>query len=154
MKKFSDIHAGDKIYTISIKNSKFILNPDNSFINIEKVRGRTNCSGNYGNSMCVTLENNGGVFYPNYSLQSHVAIESYDSTGHGRINSKIYATTKRACLERTREIIGSSSILQNKIIDRLQEQIILNNNMVSQINETLKDADMSDTMEEFAEMPL
>lgn len=154
MKNFSDIHAGDKIYTISIKDSKFKSNLDNSFISIEKVRERTNSSGDYGNSMCVTLENNGGVFYPNSSLQSHVTIESYDSTGQGRINSKIYATTKRACLERAKSIIDSSSVIQRRIIDRMQEQIISNNNMVSKINESLKDADMPDTMEEFAEMPL
>jgi hypothetical protein len=57
-------------------------------------------------------------------------------------------------LERAKSIIDSSSVIQRRIIDRMQEQIISNNNMVSKINESLKDADMPDTMEEFAEMPL
>ena len=137
------------MYVISIQNSKFEHEPGEHFMKIDKVKGCTNSNG----YMWVVLNNN-NVFYPNESLSSHVYVNSYDVTSFSRVNSTVYATTKRACLEKAKEIIEASSHTQRKTLERLKEQLAANDNMMSQIDDSLINADLPDTMEEFAEMPL
>ena len=147
-KIFKEINVGDKIYVISIQDSKFKMDKDEPFMKTCLVTSRGSSS-----NPAISLDNR-AVFFPNPHDKAHVFFNSYDTTGYSKINSTVYGTSKRDCLETAIQVINESDRKQRETIHRLRELLDTNANMVKVLEAGLENADMPDTMLEFAEMAL
>ncbi len=155
-KTFKDINVGDKVYVISIQNSKFEHKDGEPVMKSYVVTSKSNCNYGYnasGRTYSMALDS-GTAFFPGENESANVFNNSYDTTGFKKVNSTIYGTTKRDCIEKAMSMIKNSWKEQEEVINRLSEVIKSNANMLSFLEKELETADFPDTVLEFAEMAL
>lgn len=153
-KTFNELEKGDKVYVISIQNSRFEHKPGEPVMKTAFVETKSKGGySSYNTSISITLDTRGAFFpYPNAS--SHVFNNSYDTTGFKKVNSTVYATNKRSCIETAIDLINKSNEEQEGLISRLYEYTNNNKKMIETLEKDLEMADFPDTVEEFAEMAL
>ena len=155
-KTFKDVNIGDKVYVISIQDSKFERKDGEPVMKAYVVTRKRNENFGYntGNRKYSIVMDNSNVFFPVEDESSSVFNNSYDTTGFNKINSTIYGADKRACIERAISMIRESYHKQEESVKKLEEIIKSNDKMVEFLNEELETADFPDTVLEFAEMAL
>ena len=154
-KTFSQLEKGDKVYVISIQNSKFEHEPGEPIMRTSLVDSKSKGSFSFNScgSISMTLDNRIAL-YPGGNDLVYVFNNSFDTTGYSKVNSTVYATNKADCINTAMELIMKSDKEQRKNIERLSEIVSNNQKMVSILREKLKAADVPDTVEELASMAL
>ena len=152
-KTFSQIEKGDKIYVISIQNSRFEHEPGEPIMKTALASSCSKSSGWYTKTMSISIDDR-RVFYPEPTEQAHVFNNSVDTTGYKKVNSTVFATNKRSCIEKAISLIKNSDQEQKEVIERMSENIDNNKKMIEILEKGLEMADFPDTVEEFAEMAL
>ena len=118
-KTFKDVNIGDKVYVISIQNSKFERKDGEPVMKAYVVTSKRNENFGYntGNRKYSIVMDNGNVFFPMEDESSSVFNNSYDTTGFKKVNSTIYGATKRACIEKAMSMINESWKQQEETIN-------------------------------------
>ena len=152
-KTFNELEKGDKVYVISIQNSRFEHKPGEPVMKTAFVETKSKGYSSYNTNISITLDTKGALF-PAPNASSHVFNNSYDTTGYKKVNSTVYATNKRSCIETAIGLINKSNEEQESLISRLYEYTNNNKKMIETLEKDLEMADFPDTIEEFAEMAL
>lgn len=156
-KTFGDVHKGDKLYRVKFDGSRVIPTKDGDFMEVLLVKNSSSYPGYHDTMMSIVTEDNSGI-YPTSKATYHVYRTSIDTSPYKKLNAYIYGTTKRECLNAAIETISKTCEEQAKFLEdfntRMKCIIDDGGNAKDMFIEALKDADLPDNMEEFAEMAL
>ena len=152
-KTFNEIEEGDKVYRIEIKNSLLESEPGVGFITNVKARSIRKVKYLSSITMSVVFDDN-TVIYPRAEMSSHMFRNSVDTTVYKKLNTYVYGTTKRACIEAAIKVLSDNNAEQKKTWARLGEILETNKVTLDVLDKELENADIPDTALEFAEMAL